>query len=352
VQVGPGRRTRGRRGLLVSVLTVIGLVASACGGGDSDSAGGGSGSGGSGSGGSGGSGGDLGTLRVVTVVPNSLLFIGVQAAEQLGTWEGTGLEVEVVNGTSPTAGQIMASGEADIGLMDGNRAAANIVQGLDATIMGSCISPWVQYIIASNQSGATKVEDLKGGTFGISGEGSGGHYSAAKVAESLGWSEDEWTATPLGNLESLRAALQSGAIDAFAWSSTTAFNLDETGEGKVLDSAVDYVGPNVFEAFAVMNDVAAERPEAVRAFFEGYYAAIERLQEDPQLAVDILVDDWDVNPAAAERAVEADVPELSTDGEVSSEELEGLADAVTFVTGEEAPDPSEFYEYWQDALKG
>jgi ABC-type nitrate/sulfonate/bicarbonate transport system substrate-binding protein len=322
---------------------LVSLLAAGCGGSEDTAAPAGNAS---------GEGSDLGTLKVVTVVPNSLLFIGVQAAEQLGTWEGTGLEVEVVNGTSPTAGQIMASGEADIGLMDGNRAAANIAQGLDATIMGSAISPWVQYIIASNESGAKKIEDLKGGTFGTSGEGSGGHYAAYKVAEKLGWSDTEWTATPLGNLESLRAALQSGSIDAFAWSSTTAFNLDETGAGVVLDSAEDYVGPNLFESFVVMNDVAAERPEAVRTFFEGYYAAIKRIQEDPQLAIDVMVDDWDVDPAAAKRAVEADVPKLSTDGEVSEEELEGVADAVTFSTGGEAPDPSTFYEYWQDALEG
>ena len=323
----------------------LALGVTACGGSDG---GDGGGEGGTASGG----GDDLGTLRVVTVVPNSLLFIGVQAHEQLGVYEDTGLEVEVVSGTSPTAGQIMASGEADIGMMDCNRAAANIAQGLEATVMGSVISPWVQYIIASDEAGATKVEDLKGGTFGTSGEGSGGHYAAHKVAESLGWSESDWTATPLGNLESLRAALQSGAIDAFAWSSTTAFNLDEMGEGVVLDSAKDYVGPNVFECFVVMDDVAAERPEALRVFFENYYEGIERLQEDPQLATDILVEEWEVSAAAAERAVEADVPSLSTDGKVSDEELEGVADAVTFATGGEAPDPSTFYQYWQDALEG
>jgi ABC-type nitrate/sulfonate/bicarbonate transport system substrate-binding protein len=339
-------RSRRRRSRLVTVLALVGLLSAACGGSDSTSSETAESPAATGGGGS----EDLGTLRVVTVVPNSLLFIGVQAAEQLGTWEGTGLEVEVVSGTSPTAGQIMASGEADIGLMDGNRAAANIGQGLEAKMMGSAISPWVQYIIASKQSGATKVEDLKGGTFGTSGEGSGGHYAADKVAESLGWSESDWTATPLGTLESLRAALQSGAIDAFAWSSTTAFNLDETGAGVVLDSAEEYVGPNVFEAFAVMDDVAKERPEAVRVFFEGYYDAIKRIQEDPQLAIDVLVNDWDVNPEAAKRAVEVDVPKLSTTGEVSDEELAGVADAVTFSTGGEAPDPASFYTYWKDAL--
>ncbi len=327
---------------MVTALALVGLLAAACGGSTEETA----------SPAANANGKDLGTLKVVTVVPNSLLFIGVQAAEQLGTWDGTGLEVEVVNGTSPTAGQIMASGQADIGLMDGNKAAANIVQGLDATIMGSCISPWSQYIIASTKSGATKVEDLKAGTFGTSGVGSAGDYSTYKTAQALGWSKDDYTVTPLGNLEGLRAALQAGSIDAFAWSSTTAFSLEASGAGKVLTSTRDYVGPNVFEAFAVMNKVAQDRPEAVRAFFEGYYRAIERIQDDPQLAIDVLTNEWDVNPPAAQKAVDADVPNLSTDGKITDEELKGLADAVTFATGKQPPEPSTFYKHWQDALKG
>ncbi len=299
-----------------------------------------------------GEGKDLGTLRVVTVAAQSPLFIGVQAAEQLGTWEGTGLTVEVVNGTSPTAGQIMASGKADIGLTEGTRAAANISQGLKATIVGSAVSPWTQYIIASTKSGATKIEDLKGGTFGVSGIGSAGHYSARKTAEAFGWSEDDYTVTPLGNLEALRAALQSGSIDAFAWSSEAAFSLEQKGAAKVLGSTGEYVGPNVFEAFSVMNDVLKERPEAVRVFFEGYYAAIKRLQDNPEKAIDILVNDWDVEPAVAKRVVDADIPNLSTTGEVKDEELKGLAAAVTFATKQPPPDPSTFYKYWRDALQG
>jgi len=325
--------SRRRSTVLVTALALIGVFVAACGGSSGTSA-------------SSGKGG-LGTLNVVTVVPNSLLFIGVQAAQQLGTWDGTGLKVNVINGTSPTAGQIMASGKADIGLMDGNKAAANIVQGLPAKILASCISPWSQYIIASSKSGATKVQDLKGGTFGTTGVGSAGDYSAYKTAQALGWSKDDYKATPLSNLEGLRAALKAGSIDAFAWSSTTAFNLEATGEGRVLTSTRDFVGPNVFEAFTVMNKVAKERADAVRVFFEGYYKAIAKIKANPQLAIDILTKDWQVNPVAAQKSVAADVPNLSTDGKISDAEQQGLADAVKFSIGKEPASPSSVYQYWQ-----
>lgn len=316
---------------LLPGIAVLMMLLAACGGSDSDSDDG------------------LGTLRVVSVVPNSLLFIGVQAADRLGTWDGTGLTVEHIQGSSPTAGQIMASGDAEIGLMDGNRAMANIAEGLEASLVGSCYSPWAQQIIAGKQTGAKKLEDLKGANFGVSGEGSGGHYATYKVARSLGWSKDDYKITPLGDVKALTAALKSGAIDAFAWSSTTAFNIEEMGLGTVLSQTDEIVGPNVFESFTVMNEVSEKRSEAVRVFFEGYYKAIEELQKNPQLAIDILVEDWEVNPVAAKRAVELELPQLSTDGSISEEELAGVAEAAEFATGTKVKDPKSVYTYWKDA---
>jgi ABC-type nitrate/sulfonate/bicarbonate transport system substrate-binding protein len=333
IQKIPARR---RAVAATTILISAAMVLSACGGGAQGKAD------------AEGEGGDLGTLSVVTVVPNSNLFMGVQAAERLGTWEGTGLTVKVIDGSSPTAGQIMASGDADIGLTDGVRAAANIAEGLDATVVASCYSPWAQMIVVGSGSDAKDVADLKGANFGISGEGSGGHYSVVKLAESLGWSENDYTVTPLGNIQAISAALKSGAIDAFPWSATTAFNIEERGEGRVLAATEDIVGPNVFEAFSVMDDVAAKRPKAVKAFFEGYFKAIEKLQADPQLAIDIMVEDWEVNKEAARRATELELPKLSSDGTISPEELKGVARSAEFATGNAIDDPGSLYTYWKN----
>ena len=323
--------TSGQRLRLLSCLFAVLIFLAACGGTTSDSKEEG-----------------LGTLRVVSVVPNSLLFIVVQAAERLGTWDGTGLTVKHIQGSSPTAGQIMASGDAEIGLMDGNRAMANIAEGLETRMVASCYSPWAQQIIAGKKSGAKTLEDLKGANFGVSGEGSGGHYATYKVAQSLGWSKADYKITPLGDVKALTAALKSGAIDAFAWSSTTAFNIEEMGLGTVLSPSDKIVGPNVFESFSVMDEVLEKRPEAVRVFFEGYYKTVQELQKNPQLAVDILVEDWNVNPVAAKRAVELELPQLSTDGSISDEQLAGVAEAAEFATGTKVKDPKSAYSYWKD----
>lgn len=320
----------------------VSLVLAACGGnGEETGNGGGAGEGE-------GEGGDLGTLRVTTSVPNSLLFIGIQAADRLGTWEGTGLTVEHIQGSSPTVGQLMASGEAEIGAIDGNRAMANIDEGLPALLLGSVYSPWAQQIIAGANTGFDSLEDLEGANFGMTGEGSGGHYSVIKLAEHMGWSEDDYTLTALGDIQALTAALEAGSIDAFAWSSTTAFAIEERGIGQVLSPTDEIVGPNVFEIFTVMEETVNERPEALRVFFEGYYETIAELQQDPELAVSILVEEWEVDPEAARRAVELELPQHSTDGVISEEELAGVAEAAAFTTGREVADPAQYYRLWSD----
>ncbi|MFD5224190.1 ABC transporter substrate-binding protein [Microbacterium sp. NPDC058342] len=292
---------------------------------------------------------DLGTLRVVTTVPNSLQFIGVQAADTLGTWEGTGLKVEVVDGTSPNSGQFLAGGQADIAMTDGIRGLANIGEGLDATFVAGTYKPWPQLVIVRADYPGDTFADLKGANFGISGTGSAGHYATHKLAEAEGWSESDYTITPLGNLQAITAALQSGAIDAFTWSADTGFDLEEKGIARVLGPTAEVVGPNLFQGFVVMNNVIEERPEALRVFFENYFSTIERVQQEPESAVEVMVG-WGVGQSAAERTVEQDVPELSTDGKVTAENLRGLEEAAEFATGN-VVDADEHFVYWQDLLK-
>jgi len=286
-------------------------------------------------------------VRVATSVSNSFPFIVVQAGESLGTWEDTGLDVQVVEGTTPTIGQIMAGGQADIALAGANSEGANIQSGVDMTIVASNLSYWDQRIIA--RPGITSVDELKGGNFGVTGAGSPGEYSIVKMAEELGWSESDYTLTSLGNLQALTAALSAGSIDAFAWSSQAAFQMEESGEGTIVAPGADYVGANVLQAFAVMDSFAEANPETVQTFFEAYFATVKKIQDDPQLFIDTLVNEWEVDPAVAQRLAEESLPELSSDGVITPDELDGIKDSVAFTIGTSVDDVDDVkYTYWKD----
>lgn len=287
------------------------------------------------------------TVRVATSVSNSFPFIVVQAGEALGTWEASGLDVEVIEGTTPTIGQIMAGGQADIALAGASSEAASTQSGVEMTIVASNLSYWDQRIIA--RPGTKSVEELKGGNFGITGAGSPGEYSVVKMADELGWDESDYTVTSLGNLPALVAALTAGSIDAFAWSSQAAFQIEEAGNGAIVAAAADFVGENVLQAFAVTDSFASENPKTVQTFFTAYFETVKRIQADPQLFIDVLVNDWEVDPAVAERLAEDSLGELSTDGVITAGELEGIRDAVAFTLDTPLADvPDVAYTYWKD----
>jgi ABC-type nitrate/sulfonate/bicarbonate transport system substrate-binding protein len=121
------------------------------------------------------------------------------------------------------------------------------------------------------------------------------------------------------------------------------------GFGKVLGSVRDLVGPNAFEAFSIRTEFAEENPETVKAFFEGYFEAVKEFQSDPEKTTQMVIKEWKTDPKVAERAVKEIVPNLSTDGVIPPENLDGLADAVR-VTVPEAKefDINEMYTYWKD----
>jgi ABC-type nitrate/sulfonate/bicarbonate transport system substrate-binding protein len=287
------------------------------------------------------------SVRVATSVSNSFPFIVVQAGEALGTWEDSGLDVEVVEGTTPTIGQIMAGGQADIALAGASSEAASVQSGVPMTVVASNLSYWDQRIIA--RPGTKSVKELKGGNFGITGAGSPGEYSVVKMAEELGWEKSDYTVTSLGNLPALVAALTAGSIDAFAWSSQAAFQLEESGDGTIVAGAADYVGDNVLQAFAVTDAFASANPNTVQAFFEAYFETVKRIQADPQLFIDVLVKEWDVDQATAERLAEESLPQLSTDGVITDDELEGIRDSVAFTLDVPLTDvPDVAYTYWKD----
>lgn len=300
-----------------------------------------------GSGAAGGGDDETKTIRVATSVSNSFPFVVVQAGKALGTWKGTGLDVKVVEATTPTIGQIMAGGKADIALAGAGSEAASIHSGVPMTMVASNLSYWDQRIIA--RPGTKSVEDLKGANFGVSGAGSPGEYSIVKMAEHLGWKRSDYKFTSLGNLSSLTAALKAGSIDAFAWSSQAAMQLEESGDGKIVGSGADYVGKNVLQSFAVMDKFAEDNPNTVQKFFKAYFATLAKIQDEPQLFTDVLVKSWDVEPKVAERLAKESLPKLSDDGVIHDDELKGIRDSVVFsldVPADEVEDVK--YTYWKD----
>lgn len=302
---------------------------------------------------------DLGNLNVAMSVPESVLFLPADLGATLGVFEPCGLTVTTITTNAGTANQTLAAGEADMVLHLGGFAVGGIMQGLPARVVAGQTNPWSQVLVVSDElaaegiSEATDLEQLSGRrlAFGISAFGSGSHLSVLKVAEQLGWTEGEqYELVVLGGVNEITAALEGDVIDAFAWSPEVAYSVQLQGIGHVIPGLVaEAVGPNVFEAFLASQELIDERPEALRAYFECYFAFVDELKADPERARQLAIDEWGKDPEALDLSLAQIVEDWNADGSATEAELQGLADATVFQNEDvdDAP-PAEWWLYWQD----
>ena len=296
--------------------------------------------------------GDATTIRVIEANLHDPTILGAEAGDFLDIWSECSPEVNVEVTAGEKVAEAVAANSADIGIASPNRVIGAISQGLEASIIGASTPVWDQFLIISSDNPATDFDELKGSTFGISSFGSAGHYATEKMARTEGWEADEFEIVTMGSLDGIKAGLKSGTVDGFLWSAQTAFGLELDGDAKVLGNVRELVGDNAMNVLFASNKILEENPEAVKSFAECYYKAVAEIQNDEELALDLFVGDWDIDPRVAERVISDELPLLSSDGVLTPEMLEGMLEATHF-TIESAKDVTvddvtAMYKPWKD----
>jgi ABC-type nitrate/sulfonate/bicarbonate transport system substrate-binding protein len=184
--------------------------------------------------------------------------------------------------------------------------------------------------------------------FGISSFGSSSDQVVKAVVSHYSLAKNQYKVTPLSDIKGILAAFKRGDIDAFAWSAGDAFAMEGQGLGTVIGNAEQWLTPSVSVAFAASDKAIKERPDAIRKFFEVYYAAVAKLEADPQIAYDIYVNDWDYPKPVGEKAIKDELPTLSTDGQIPTENLKNLGSAVSQSFDVKAFDATKYWVYWKD----
>jgi ABC-type nitrate/sulfonate/bicarbonate transport system substrate-binding protein len=249
-------------------------------------------------------------------------------AEALGIWDEMGLDVELLEGQEGV--ESLESGDVDIAVSSPNRFIGGIVAGADIKLVGPTGLVWDQYIIVRKDLGIDSLEEFKGGRYGITRVGSASHFGSERLAQSLGWDEDDREAVILGDLAGVRAALETGQIDWFTWSAEGALAVEKEGSGVILGNVGDSIGPVPFNIIAVSGKAIKEKPASLRAFCEGYYEAQRTLKADPDLATKILIEDGGRDPDITPRVVEDGISYLADDDSIPEEGWDTMAEATNF----------------------
>lgn len=313
----------GRARWVGTLLVAIVYLAAACGSssdGDDDSAV---------PGGVGGEGEELGSVTVGIAVGTTFYYLPAYAAEDLGTWESRGLSVEVVafQGDAPLQ-QAMAAGEVDFGLGTGAATLPAIAAGQDVKFVAT-ISNTVEGFGVVARTDIDTPEELAGTTLGVTSPNGITDTLAKLLSEDLtGDIEGGINRASLGGFDAQIAALSTGEIDGFVWTTDGLIRAEQEELGQTvlnLDEVIsDFFYAGVFAPTPLIDD----SPEVVEAFLGGLFEAQNRLKDDQEYAAGLFESRMEIPAEIGNEVWELDRDNLTSDGAVDEAAFDTLVESL------------------------
>jgi len=212
------------------------------------------------------------TLKKIRIGYPSLSFrqSNVWVAEEVGLFNKYGLEVEpIFLRGGQVATQALAGGDPPI-VNIGTVVQADLT-GFDLVLVAAVETTYDQIVFA--RPGITKLEQLKGKRFGISGFGAATNYAALILMKHLNLQPKDLTLLPTGPDAERLAAMSSGKIDATFFTSSSAAPARKAGFVELLqiaDLGVEVQG----NGFATSRAYAQTNREVIKNALKGFVEAI------------------------------------------------------------------------------
>lgn len=196
----------------------------------------------------------------------------------------------------------------------GIRAVATIVEKNHFTLV---VAPQIN-----------RLEDLKGGSIGVTVVGATTWIFARLLAKKMGWDpERDVKIVALGGMDAQLAALARGETAAFVWGDGGAV-VEAQGKGKVL-LRLDAVTPKWISEFAyATDDIIRAKRGTLQKVLRGLFQGIKFCRENPEEAIRIASKGIGWPEAATRRAYELVRPLLSVDGRIDVEALRVMQDTL------------------------
>lgn len=307
------------------LLLSAGIVMAACNGGNNDG------------GNAGSSSPETITVDYAHYSPTSLVLKENGYLEDI--FEDEGVEIEYVfSEGSNRALQFLTGGSIDFGSSAG--AAALMAKSTGSPIKSVYVAHQPEWtaLVTSADSGIESVEDLAGHQVAAT-SGTDPYIFLLRALNEAGMSEDDIEVVDLQHSDGANA-LATGQVDAWA-------GLDPHMARQELETDAELFyrneSFNTYGFLSVREAFAEEHPDAVEKVIEAYEQAREWILENPEEAVDILVQEADIDPAVAELQLERN----SFDNPVHGDEhRESLTEAgiVLEESGNLDGDPEELVE--------
>jgi ABC-type nitrate/sulfonate/bicarbonate transport system substrate-binding protein len=265
-------------------------------------------------------------LRVGKSVPQAFSFVPLDVGMKSGIFKKNGLDIDA----SAFAGdakmqQAMAAESIDIGIGSGP-AMAFIAKGAPIKAVAAMAGRPLLLTLAVRADGSIKtVTDLKGKKVGVSTVGSLTYWVADELSRQRGWGVGGIEIVPVGAFKSMLAALKTKQIDGMVTDVATAYEMEKSGEGKILYRFGDLVKDFHIHVIFATNKIIANRPDAIRAFLKGWFETIAFMRKNKATSVNIAKDIMETDTTIAGRVYDELMPMFSDDGKFDPKALAVLS---------------------------
>jgi NitT/TauT family transport system substrate-binding protein len=253
-------------------------------------------------------------LRVGKAVAFAWTFTPLDVGMQMGIFAKHGIDVEAsaFNGDARLQ-QGLTSDSIDIGIGSGP-GMAFMVKGVPAKAVGVMAGvPRNMAVMVGYDSSIKTVDDLKGKKLGVTTVGSLTDWIGKRIGTQKGWGPAGITTVPVGGMPPARAAIKTNQIDGYIGALEIGISLEEAKEWRVITSATPFVDHFITHVFFVREDVIAKRPQAVKAFLQGWQDTIAFMKANKDKTVEITSKVIQVAPSVIERAYDQQIGIFSDD---------------------------------------
>lgn len=228
----------------------------------------------------------------------------------LFTKEGIGAEPTVYRGGAECF-EALAAGAADLILDPPSLVAAGLHKGVQARAVAagsSLYSGW--HLLVRKDSPVTDVAQLDGKKVGITSAGSASDQLAL-------WTQHDrsvqFTRVPLGGV-GLVPNLRSRNVDAAVVYSPLSYQLEQSGQARVLIDFAQAIRPHVSTAWITTQSLIERNPALIQKALNALFGAVQWMGANRDAAIALIAEIDEVPPEAAAAEYENTILKLSTNG--------------------------------------
>src|SRR5579884_2704038 len=213
-------------------------------------------------------------------------YIPLWVAQEIGSFEKYGLEVELSYLPGNTGPQSLVSGQVPVVALSGFASVPSMVEGADLVMVAATVQrlPAVVY----GTPGVETPEALRGKRLGITRPGTLTHFGALVALREWGLRPDQdVTLVSMSENPNILSGLVGGAIDAGVLTEPTGFNAAKLGYPVLMDLAAyprEYIAAGFTTTTAYLQQQRPVLLSILKAFAEGQ----KRFYEDKPFTLEVI----------------------------------------------------------------